>query len=1417
MWRKDKVKRPFTALSTACRSAAAAPPSASTLFLESILDGTVKRMAKKRKKGTSDTSTSATTSNPGNGRALPTAVILTSESLPKSKEPRVQSLAMLHGKQKKRLLQKARHVERDIQPHVPADSHESHDNPPLLSPSLPTYISKAKHSVLSSSLSIQIRGGSKRLRVNNADPARVSLSPLAMKDQNEEHPVLKPKTTRTSSSAVSTTTQPVRQPRDAPIQHVTPAESSSPLVNVPWSVTDMEQAAAALKRHRHPPDGVFATQPTAMNGRKPRPTTSQDNFVKLNLRNHAGACRGARNPKFKSRNSKYSQHPPNDRDNQRGGMTACGAEVGGESKSSQTTKQTRPTRRQNTIDPLDDYLDGTLGGIMAQSKTVKQTPATTVKRESTIPKCARHARPCKLVVVKKTTSGNQGRQFYACGMPRGEQCDHFEWAEDTLEAAQLQLLKQSSRSGFVARQVSTYVDRFKTLTVPELKEEAKRRGLLATGNKQPLLLRLSLWVRDEVSKSVSSEIEVADETPSIEEVGATDTRDKPDPQDVDGLEDDLSTSSMELEIAGDRNGGAKDEEDSDEEDVFEDEKESSEDDDTATTKSKVNPVSSSTKANAGELVLTPLQQSLFDLFGYSSFREGQDWAVNRCLYRQRTLLVAPTGFGKSLCYSLPASMLEGTCIVVSPLISLIEDQLRHLPPRVPAATLSGGMTAARLAAVIDDVLRGRIKILFVSPERLTTTSFRRLFQAKWNQETKAMERPFPPVSLLCVDEAHCLSQWAHNFRPSYLRIRSLMDLILPASVLAVTATAGPKVIHDICRSLKIPHSHDPTQAASNDECNGVKILGCDRDNIDISCVILPSEESRLHMVRVRSAVSVLLSFSSRLNLLSLCHQQLSKLMSDCSTANKSAGQLSDGSLSKGNVIIYVWRKRDTEVIAETLMASGVSGGVVVYHGGMDASARSRAQGRFMRGKARICVCTVAFGLGINKADVDAVVHLNLPASPEHYLQEIGRAGRDGRAAKAIALILQNELVVRHSLAYSDLISESQVMTLLMSLRASVRSAITELSSGGESPESTVMQGTLHIALPLESTATALDMKAESVETLLSLMEERCPEDPLITVQGKVNDLVAVLLKRRQLDKLAAVEHVAMCIQKCARRLDQDESDPGKDSFSRRAALEAYSFGLYEFSATRCAVLLGPQAETRHVFAALRRLQSTGELELSFQPLSLALQLKVEEKGRMLFVAQEEALDDLAKDLTKQFSDHVRTGAQKVLDIHEILTKISEVGDDNASHGPGETEKSARLVRFQALVKEKISGGTTTDCDTLSVAFSTLSESDERNVAFDAASLTRDLLSACAEYLNIVDSNLSVGLCERVYPDYTALCLSKFFHGIAMVRAPLSNFAGHPLFGKWRNVRFDCILESVSRAVSAVAAKVTMPTTINKGN
>jgi DEAD/DEAH box helicase len=244
------------------------------------------------------------------------------------------------------------------------------------------------------------------------------------------------------------------------------------------------------------------------------------------------------------------------------------------------------------------------------------------------------------------------------------------------------------------------------------------------------------------------------------------------------------------------------------------------------------------------------------LFGYTSLRDGQEWAIDRCLNRQRSLLVAPTGFGKSLCYTLPAAMMEGVCIVVSPLLSLIQDQIRMLPARLAAVTLSGPMSTARVAATLDDIVRGRIKLLFVSPERHTSASFRRLFRRSWNSEKSIYERYFPEVSLLCVDEAHCMSQWAHNFRPSYLRLQSIIDLIEPRSVLAITATAGPRVIDDICRTLKINNTNTTLETMSTklnttaqDPC-GVRISRTNRDNIDVKCIFLNTQEERLSKVRL---------------------------------------------------------------------------------------------------------------------------------------------------------------------------------------------------------------------------------------------------------------------------------------------------------------------------------------------------------------------------------------------------------------------------------------------------------------------------------------------------------------------------------------------------------------------------------------
>jgi superfamily II DNA helicase RecQ len=269
-------------------------------------------------------------------------------------------------------------------------------------------------------------------------------------------------------------------------------------------------------------------------------------------------------------------------------------------------------------------------------------------------------------------------------------------------------------------------------TVPELKSLAKRHHLNDKGKKGQLRSRISIWVRDEIAKGLGEVEQGENDAVEEEDVSLASGVDEDD----DSVASSSSSSSedSELELTGD--------------------------DKTLWDQPPMLNEHESSHDNAlegGEVAAQqdkPLLKMLQALFGHSKFRPGQEWAIRRCISGQRSLLVAPTGSGKSLCYALPAAMTIGVTIVVSPLVSLIEDQLRALPPRLPAATLSGSLTKAVTASLLDDVMRGRIKLLFVSPEKFVSASFRRLFRKFRDNETGQMKRLFPNVSLFCVDEAH---------------------------------------------------------------------------------------------------------------------------------------------------------------------------------------------------------------------------------------------------------------------------------------------------------------------------------------------------------------------------------------------------------------------------------------------------------------------------------------------------------------------------------------------------------------------------------------------------------------------------------------------------------------------------------------
>ncbi len=334
------------------------------------------------------------------------------------------------------------------------------------------------------------------------------------------------------------------------------------------------------------------------------------------------------------------------------------------------------------------------------------------------------------------------------------------------------------------------------------------------------------------------------------------------------------------------------------------------------------------------LSMNPIDNCLQRVFRLSQFRPRQREIIEDVLAGHDVLCVMPTGAGKSLCFQLPALMMDHLTLVVSPLISLMGDQVRQMQSLgVPALLLNSSQTAQGQSNVISQLKKGFRGLLYLAPERFAAASFSRLLP-----ELKA--------SLLVVDEAHCLSFWGHDFRPEYMRLAEIREMLDSPVTMALTATATPAVRNDIVRMLQLrsPKIH---------------VTGFDRPNLTYACRRLDTE------------------------------------------VEKNAALLHGLTRQPGSGIVYCATRRGVEQLANLFQQNFRKRVIRSYHAGMDAEAREKSQRDFMSSPGAVVVATNAFGMGINKPDIRFVIHYNIPASLEAYYQEAGRAGRDGQPAQSV--------------------------------------------------------------------------------------------------------------------------------------------------------------------------------------------------------------------------------------------------------------------------------------------------------------------------------------------------------------------------------------------------------------------------------
>ena len=433
------------------------------------------------------------------------------------------------------------------------------------------------------------------------------------------------------------------------------------------------------------------------------------------------------------------------------------------------------------------------------------------------------------------------------------------------------------------------------------------------------------------------------------------------------------------------------------------------------------------------------------VFGFQQLRPGQERVVSAVLAGRSAAAIFPTGSGKSLCYQLPALHLPHLTVVVSPLLALMQDQLAFLHARgISAASIDSAQSREDASAVMTRAKSGELKILMISVERLKNERFRTFISQV-------------PISLLVIDEAHCISEWGHNFRPDYLKLPDYQRQFGIPQVLLLTATATPPVIADMQAKFAI---------AAED----VVTTGFYRANLNLLVEPISGADKQRRLEQWLGA---------------------------------KAGQPS---------IVYVTQQKTAEQVAERLSQRGIAASA--YHAGMAHEAREAIQRQFMAGQINCIVATIAFGMGIDKADIRNVVHFDLPKSIENYSQEIGRAGRDGQPSDCLVLANRDSLNVLENFVYGDTPELGGIRCVLDELLSGSQSGEWELMLNQLSEQSNIRQ------LPLKTLLVQLELRGIIAPRYAYFAEYRFkyllePEALLTNFEGERRQFVEALISTSQ--------------------------------------------------------------------------------------------------------------------------------------------------------------------------------------------------------------------------------------------------------------------------------------------------------------